>query len=213
MNVTPAVLNDPAPTVDPSSYLQTPDQLAADASLIASAPSGGLLSGGGKLLSNPKTDITLAGMAGNLLMGNKPPAYSGQLLSEAQLLAGQSNQLTSYLTSGALPPGVQDSINQATAAAQAQIRSHYAARGMSGSSAEAQDLQNIAQQASAQGATIAEQLYKQGITDMGLSEQIYAQLMTQAGAQDRQAMQAISSLAGALGGMATQPTQQSTLGA
>jgi len=141
-------------------------------------------------------------------MGNKPPAYSGQLAGQAQLLAGQGQQLTSYLASGALPPGVQQSINQATAAAQAQIRSHYAARGMSGSSAEAQDLQAIQNQAASQGATIAEQLYKQGISDMGLSEQIYAQLMAQAGAQDRQAMQAISTLAGSL-----VPAQQSPSGA
>ena len=70
------------------------------------------------------------------------PGYSG-LTGTANQLSSQSTQLQSYLTNGTLPPGVAQSLTQAGNAAKAAIRGQYASRGMSGSSAEAQDLANV----------------------------------------------------------------------
>ena len=183
------------------------DGTAIDTSGTAASGAGGIL---GTLAKNPMADISALGMAANLLNGNKTPAYSGQLAGAANTLAAQGNQLTGYLTSGALPPGMQDSINRATSAGAAQIRSMYAARGMTGSSAEQQDLQNLQIQAQAQAAQMAEQLYKQGISDMGMSDSLYQQLMQTFNARDTQASNAIATFAGSLARMGMPATQPAT---
>jgi hypothetical protein len=180
------------------------DGTAIDTSGTA-PPGGNLLS---TLAKNPMADVSMLGMAANLLGGNKTPAYSGQLAGAANTLAAQGNQLTGYLTSGALPPGMQDSINRATSAGAAQIRSMYAARGMTGSSAEQQDLQNLQIQAQAQAAQMAEQLYKQGISDMNMSDSLYQQLMQTFNARDAQTSNAIATFAGSLARMGMPATQQ-----
>ena len=181
------------------------DGTAIDTSGTAAPGAGGIL---GTLAKNPMADIAALGMGANLLAGNKTPAYSGQLAGAANTLAAQGNQLTGYLTSGALPPGMQDSINRATSAGAAQIRSMYAARGMTGSSAEQQDLQNLQIQAQAQAAQMAEQLYKQGISDMGMSDSLYQQLMQTFNARDAQTSNAIATFAGSLARMGMPATQQ-----
>jgi len=196
-------------TGDLSTILNTP----VDPSDIANAYSGTAGGGGatgilGSLAKNPIADLGILGMGANLLAGNKTPAYSGQLAGAASTLASQGNQLTGYLTSGALPPGMQDQINRATSAATAQIRSMYASRGMTGSSAEQQDLQNVQLQAQAQAAQIAEQLYKQGVSDLGVSDQLYAQLMQTFNQRDQQASNAIAGFAGSLARLGAGATQQ-----
>jgi len=191
-----SIMANPVSPSDIANAYTAPDATATAAA--PSASSGGIL---GALTKNPMADMAMLGMAGNLLQGNKTPAYSGQLAGAANTLAAQGNQLTGYLTSGALPPGMQDSINRATAAASAQIRSMYASRGMSGSSAEMQDLQNLQLQASAQAAQMAEQLYKQGISDMNMSDQLYTQLMQTFNQRDQQASNAIATFAGSLARM------------
>lgn len=123
---------------------------------------------------------------------------SGALNTQAQQLQANSTQLQSYLQSGTLPPGVQNSIKSATTAAKAAIRSQYAARGMSGSSAEQQDLANVDQQATSQGAAIATQLLNTGVTEAGLSAQIYNQLLSASIQQDQQLSQAVSGFASSL---------------
>ncbi len=109
--------------------------------------------------------------------GNLPLEGAPQALSNANYLTAQARNLMSYLTTGTLPPGVQASVDQAAAAAKASIRSAYAQRGMSGSSAEAQDLSNVDTNKASQGAQIAMSLYSQGQNDVQLADNLYGVLV------------------------------------
>lgn len=144
----------------------------------------------------------------SLLGGDKKPANYGTLEAQAAADASRGSQLQGYLTSGTLPPGIQAGLTQAHGAAEATIRSQYASRGQSGSSAEAQDLQNLASTTMAQGAQIATQLLSQGISESEFSSQLYEQLMNTSINQDNQLSSSIANFAGALGGFkpAAQPT-------
>lgn len=122
------------------------------------------------------------------------PGYN-QIVGAAGQLGAQATQLQSYLTSGTLPPGVQTAINQATTSAQAAIRSQYASRGMSGSSAEAADLANAERQAVSQGTNIAMQLLNQGVSEARLSASLYQNIMQASLQQDAGLGQALAVLA------------------
>jgi hypothetical protein len=146
----------------------------------------------------PSTLLGAVPLGIDLLEGNKQPANYGTLEQQAGTLAAGGNQLQSYLQSGTLPPGLQTSLNSAATAAQAAIKSRYATTGMSGSSAESQDLQNVANQVSGQGAQIALQLSQQGLSETQLSDQLYAQLMQTSLSQDNALSSAVGNFAGAL---------------
>jgi hypothetical protein len=92
---------------------------------------------------------------------------------------------------------VQGALNNAGAAAQAAIRSQYASRGMSGSSAEATDLANVQSTIAGQGAQIAQQLLQTGVSESNLSAQLYQSIMSANLQQDAQLGTALSTLAGA----------------
>jgi hypothetical protein len=117
--------------------------------------------------------------------------------STANQLASQGKTLESYLQSGTLPPGVQSSLDQASQQAQATIRGQYAARGMSGSSAEATDLANVHQNIAGQGANIALSLLNQGVSESNLASSLYSQIMQTSLAQSQQLSQGLAALAGA----------------
>ena len=76
-----------------------------------------------------------------------------------------------------------------------------AVEGMSGSSAEAQDIQNAHNQAAAQAGQIATQLYQTGVTEMGMSDQLYQQLMQTSIQQDANTSASIGNFAKALATM------------
>jgi hypothetical protein len=149
-----------------------------------------------------------------------------------QIAQGQT--LENYLAAGTLPPGVQAGISSAANSAKAAIRSQYANRGESGSSAEAEDLANVDSQAVSAGTTIATQLLQQGASMVGtgvseeatagqlatstdlatgtmdlnaesLAQQIYTQIMNTSLAQDQQLGSAIGNFASALAGSTTKP--------
>jgi hypothetical protein len=124
------------------------------------------------------------------------PGYSN-LVGTANQLSTQAGQLESYLNSGTLPPGIATSLSQAGAAAKAAIRGQYASRGMSGSSAEQQDLSNVDQTIVSQGATIATQLLNTGISESQLSSSLYSQILSASLSQDQQLGTALATLAGA----------------
>lgn len=124
------------------------------------------------------------------------PGYSN-LTSEAAALGNQGTQLSSYLSSGTLPPGIQTALNQAAQSAQATIRSQYAARGMTGSSAEAQDLAGVQNRIVSQGADIAQQLLNSGVQESNLSSQLYSKILQANLSQDQELSSALASLAGA----------------
>ena len=121
------------------------------------------------------------------------------------MLSAQSKQMENYFNSGTLPPGVQSGLNRATAAAKASIRSQYASLGSSGSSAEQQDLANVDQVAIAQGSDIALNLLKQGVSEQGMADQLYQDLMNTALSQDQQLGSAIGTFASGLAGSTATP--------
>ena len=123
-----------------------------------------------------------------------------QLQSKANQLASQGTQLQSYLQSGTLPTGVQSSIDQASQAAEAQVRSQYAEMGLSGSSMEAEALASVKQNTAAQGASIASSLLSQGVSESQIASQLYGDLLTFNQQQNTATGGAISSLAEALAG-------------
>jgi len=155
---------------------------------------------GNAVSSNANLLLPAALMGYQALNANKGlsaiPGYN-QVANTANNLTAQSQQLTSYLTSGTLPPGVQQGINQAGAAAKAAIRSQYASRGMTGSSAEAQDLANVDNTLVSQGAQIATQLLQTGVSEAQLGSQLYSQIMQSQLAQDNQLAASLATLAGA----------------
>jgi len=148
----------------------------------------------GLLISGAGLGYEMLNKASNPLSGT--PGYN-QISNTAGSLATQGQQLTSFLQNGTLPPGVQGALTQAAHSAKAAIRSQYAARGMSGSSAEAQDLAGVDQTIASQGVSIATQLLQTGISEQNLSAQLYSTIMSAQLNQDNQLSQAIAALAAA----------------
>ncbi len=139
-------------------------------------------------------------LASNLFSGNELPAGSQQLTDTAGRLLTQGNQLTSYVNSGKLPAGAQASLDRASAAAKATVRSRYASMGLAGSTMEAQDLASIDQNTATQGFQIADQLLQQGISETGLASGIYENLIRLNQEQDQATGTAIANFAAALSG-------------
>ena len=146
---------------------------------------------GSAISANSNLLIPAAGLAYSAIQGNKMPPGYDQIASQAAALGQQGTQLSQYLTSGTLPPGIQSGVNQASEAAKATIRSRYAAMGMSGSSSEAQDLAAVDERMASEGANIGMQLLQQGVSETGLSSQLYQALMGTAISQDQQLADAI----------------------
>lgn len=162
------------------------------ANLISNPTLGNL---GHALGSNATLLLGGAALGYDAIMGNQQPKGEAQIESTAGQLSAQSQQLENYLTSGTLPPGVQTSLNQAAQQATATIRSQYAARGMSGSSAEAADLANVQNTIVSQGANIAMQLLQTGVSEANLASQLYGTIMNQSIQSDQQLGNALSTLA------------------
>lgn len=143
-----------------------------------------------------------AGLVANLA-GNQTLPGQNEIGELAGGLQTQGAQLESYIKNGTLPPGAQQGIDQATKAAQAAVRSKYAANGMSGSSAETQDLNNVTEQAQAQQFQEASALLNEGINATSISGELYAEMMNFDQKQSAATGAAIASLAGALAGGGT----------
>jgi hypothetical protein len=146
---------------------------------------------GTALSSNPWL-IGAGGIGLSAIEGQQQLPGQAGIKSAANSLATQGQQLQQYLQTGTLPPGVQGGIDQATQSAKAAIRSKYASSGSYGSSAEQEDLNNVTQLAAAQGANIAIQLLNTGISETGLSTQLFQYLMQNALSEDQALGQAIS---------------------
>ena len=182
-------------------------ETAAGATTAAAGAGGGpgAASTGAGLLGSLKTWGPLAlsggGLLASMLEGSQKPAFEGQLQSQAAAMANQGAQLENYLTSGTLPPGVQSGLTQAYNSAAATIRSQYAQRGQTGSSAEMQDLANLSSTTVAQGAQIATNLLRQGVSESEFSAQLYSQLMQASMQQDAALSKSIADFSGSLAGM------------
>ena len=177
-------------------------------------------SGGGSMLSNiantlgiSKSSIIPAGVAGiglakDLLSPTNSLQGQSQLSAEAAQTASQSQTMQNYLTTGTLPPGVQTTINNATSGAQAAIRAKYASMGLSGSSMETQELNQLNLNAASAGAQVALNLYTQGLSDAQISAGIYKTLLSTDQEQQQLTSNAISNMAAALSGGTQIRTQQ-----
>lgn len=137
------------------------------------------------------------------LVGNNVPKGQNQVENIAAQENQQGQQLQGYLQSGTLPPGLQQTLNQATEAAKASIRSKYAASGSSGSSAEQQELAAVDSNAQGQESQLALQLLNTGINETGMASQLYQQLMKNSITQDNQLGTSIANFASAAGGGGT----------
>ena len=131
---------------------------------------------------------------------------AGQIGGEAQGLYQTGQTLISPEITGQLPSGaqaeVQTFINNQTAA----IKSKYAQLGLTGSTMETDELNNIQTQGAALTFNIAQSMAQQGIQLTGQSIQglnleagIYENLMKAQLQQNQQLFSAIGSFAGALG--------------
>jgi hypothetical protein len=174
---------------------------AAGAAATPAASAGTSLGGVGSALKSwGPLALGAGGLGMNLLKGNQAIPQSGNLSALAATDQTQGNQLQSYLSSGTLPPGVQAGLNSAAQSAEATIRSQYASRGQSGSSAEAQAISSMNQQVVTNGASIATGLLQQGISESNMSTQIYQSLMNAQIQKDATLSSSISGFAGALAG-------------
>jgi len=177
----------------------------------AQAGGEGLLGQAGSYLAkNPTSVLSALGLAANMLKGNQMPKYSGQLSAEAAQLQAQGAQLQGYLTSGTLPPGVGASLSAAHDSVAATIRSQYAARGMSGSSAEMQDLNNLAQTTVTQGAQIASNLLQTGVSEQQFASGLYQNLMATSMQQDTNMSNAIAGFTNAMANSAARTAATQT---
>lgn len=190
----------PAAGATPSAASGAPAAGGGETSFAKFLDNPSFSSGLDVLKENPMQALNVATLGYGLMKGQQNPPGYGQIQGEASQLAKQSGQLESYLSSGQLPPGIQNSINAAGEAAAASIRSRYAAQGMSGSSAESQDLANVQTAMAGQAANIAMQLYQQGVAESQVSTQLYEVLMQTAMQQDAELANAVGNFAFAMAG-------------
>ena len=168
--------------------------LGANASQPTGAAFGNFLQANGSLLP-------AAGVMGyEAIAGQKMPKGYNQLQTEAGQLSAQGTQLENYINTGTLPPGLQGAVQQNLAATQAAIKSSYAAKGMSGSSAEQQDLQNAEIQSQAQTAQLATGLLSEGVAETGDAAGIYNNLIGDIQKSDQGLQSALAEFAAASAG-------------
>jgi hypothetical protein len=168
---------------------------------VQTSPLGALGKKWGDFLTSPQALLSIGGMAAAAAKGTQKPAGVDTLTTQANQLLAQGNRLDSYLETGTLPPGLQQSLTTATQDAQTAIKSQYASMGMSGSSAEQQDLQNVALRAQEQGASQAMQLMQMGTQDTQLGTQLYEYLIGVNMQQDQQLSSSIGNFVSAMAQM------------
>lgn len=155
-------------------------------------------------IKNPLGAAIGAGGLAYSALENKAPKFSPQLEAQAANLDANGKQLMSYLQSGSLPPGLQAGLTQATSAAKAKIISNFAAQGLntdpSQNSALASELAAVDQQALISTAQIGQQLMQSGITESGLSSDLYKTLANIDQTQTANIGKAIANFASALSG-------------
>lgn len=170
----------------------------------SSVPVPGASSGGGGITDflgkNASWLVPAAGLGYQAIKGQSPMPGEKQINTAADQLGKQGQQLSGYLQSGTLPPGVQQSINQGVESAKASIRSKYASMGMSGSSAEMQEISSAEMRGKTEGANIAMNLLQTGISESGLAAGLYQDIMKNALDQDKELGSALSTFGSSLGG-------------
>ena len=163
-----------------------------------------LITGAGDTLAKNALPLALAGgaLAYDVSKANTASPAVAQVQKQAAQESKTGQQLSSYLTSGTLPPGLQQSVTDAIAAEKARIISNFAAQGMSTdptkNSALAAELSQADQQGPVLIAQIGEQLLNAGISESGLSNALYSELAQIDQTQTNAVGQAIANMAAAL---------------
>lgn len=151
-------------------------------------------------LTKPSSLITGGAALLPLLKGNTIPglqAYQNQGRSFSTI----GDPLAQSLNTGNLPAGAQSSLDAATRAAKAAVRSQYAQMGIPyGSSMEADALAGVDARAAGQKVQMLSDLTKTGMAFMQQATPILQNTMTTRLAQDTAQQQAIARLAAALAG-------------
>ncbi|HSS23225.1 MAG TPA: hypothetical protein VLL82_02175 [Mycobacterium sp.] len=150
-------------------------------------------------LTKPSTLLTGGAALLPLLQGNTIPGLS-DLQNQAKTFNAMGTPLAQSLQTGQLPAGAQSSLDAATRAAKAAVRSQYAAMGISGGSQEADQLAAIDAKEGTQKVAMLEDLTNIGINEMSRASPILQNIMTTQLAQDQAQQQAIARLAAALAG-------------
>ena len=155
-------------------------------------------------LLTPKNALTGGALGYALMQGLSSPPQNKEL----SRLAGQDaanaqtyGNLASTAINGQLPGPAMAALNQAKQAAQAQVRAKYAGMGLSGSSAEAQDLANVEQSSVAQQFQIGQQMAQTGLSELNTSQSqegsLYEALLKEGTAQGTQLGDILAKFAGA----------------
>lgn len=126
-----------------------------------------------------------------------------------QSLALQTAQnLVPTVSTGQLPPGAQQGINNALRDAQTAIRSKYANLGLSGSTMESQELSAAQDRATAAAFNEANQLTQTGLQALGMTGNAaseYQAIMADQLSQDQELQNALAAFAAASSGGAGRP--------
>lgn len=187
-NTTPALTGTPTITQAPTGID------AALASLKGITNAHPLLTLGGGMLASQLLSPQL-----NKLTGSGLTSQEQALLNQAQSTSSGANSLISSLNTGVLPPGAEASVDQALNADIANIQSRYASTGMSGSSAEAQDIANAQQAAAANKFGIAQNAAQIGLNEVGVTQDAYKTLIQDQLNRQQQLQNAFSGFFNALG--------------
>lgn len=186
---------------------------AADGSVsggsAAASNSGGLsfdrlLQGAETSIGRNPVGLALAtgGLGYNILQGQRQSGAVRALQDQATAQGATGAELASYLRSGTLPPGLQTSVDQASAGARARIIASYAAQGLGSdpthNSALAQDLAAVDERTSAMIAQIGQQLLTSGASYSQMSDQLLGQLAQIDQTQTSNIGRSIASMAAAL---------------
>ena len=168
-------------------------------SLFGGGSQGGILGSGISTGQALGAALAGGGLIYDMSQKNSIPGQAA-LTSEASTLSTEAQQLQNYVTTGTLPPGVSTVLTQVQQGLVNQIKAKYASLGMSGSTAEQQDINNAALQVQSQGATQALNLMNQGVSLAQLAGQLQTTLLNTNIQQDQQTATSIGQLAAALAG-------------
>ena len=168
-------------------------------SLFGGGSQGGILGSGISTGQALGAALAGGGLIYDMSQKNSIPGQAA-LTSEASTLSTEAQQLQNYVTTGTLPPGVSTVLTQVQQGLVNQIKAKYASLGMSGSTAEQQDINNAALQVQSQGATQALNLMNQGVSLAQLAGQLQTTLLNTNVQQNQQTVTSIGQLAAALAG-------------
>jgi hypothetical protein len=149
----------------------------------------------------------LGGLAYTISQANKQLPNETNLENAATTATQNGNQLSSYLLSGTLPPGLTTAVQKATQDAKTAAISNAAQNGQSTDPSQnstlAAQLASIDQQATITTATVGQQLLQSGLTETQLASQDFSTLLNADITQEGLVSSAIGNFAKSLGSLGT----------